>query len=234
MTDIVQSIAKNLASVRHRMEQAATAAGRAAEEVQLVAVTKYVDSLVTATLLAAGCQVLGESRPQQLWEKAAAPELSEARWHLIGHLQRNKVQRTLPLVDLIHSVDSLRLLQAINTAAAEQQCRARVLLEVNCSADRSKDGLTADGLKGILPLLATLPYVEVCGLMTMAAREGGESTAARNFATLRELRDQVAVDCPPATQLTELSMGMSHDFEVAIREGATLVRLGSVLFEGLL
>ncbi len=227
------NIAENLSEVQHRIERAKEAAGRADEDVQLVGVAKYVDATITAELIAAGCTVLGESRPQQLWEKAAQPELAAARWHMIGHLQRNKVQRTLPLVDLIHSVDSLRLLKAIDKAAAEQERRTRVLLEINCSGEEAKHGLTAEGLKEILPLLSNLSHVDVCGLMTMAAREGGPTTAARNFVSLRELRDQVALDCPPEVKLTELSMGMSHDFEVAIREGATLVRVGSLLFEGI-
>jgi len=233
MTDINNLIADNLARVKQRILQAAESAGRAAEDVQLVAVTKYVDASVTAALLDAGCTVLGESRPQQLWDKAAQPELAEAQWHMIGHLQRNKVQRTVLLVDLIHSVDSERLLKAIHKAAVEQERQVRVLLEINCSGDPAKQGLTAEGLKKILPLLTHFPNVEVCGLMTMAAREGGPAIAARNFATLRELRDEVASDCPCDVNLTELSMGMSHDFEEAIREGATLVRIGSLLFGGL-
>jgi len=225
-------IAENLVRVRQRIHQACESASRAAEDVQLVAVTKYVDAQITSALLAAGCSTLGESRPQQLWEKAVQPELAGASWHLIGHLQRNKVQRTLPLVDLIHSVDSKRLLQAINNAATEQNRRVRVLLEVNCSGDEAKHGLTPDGLKALLPLLPTFPQVEFCGLMTMAAREGGLAVAAQNFSTLRKLREEVTPDCPPGVKLSELSMGMSHDFEAAIREGATLVRIGSLLFEG--
>lgn len=225
-------IAENFARVRQRIHQACESASRAAEDVQLVAVSKYVDAQITAALLAAGCTTLGESRPQQLWEKAVQPELAEASWHMIGHLQRNKVQRTLPLVDLIHSVDSKRLLQAINNTATEQNRRVRVLLEVNCSGDEAKHGLTPGGLKALLPLLPTFPQVEVCGLMTMAAREGGLAVAAQNFSALRKLRDEVTPDCPPGVKLSELSMGMSHDFEAAIREGATLVRIGSLLFEG--
>lgn len=233
MADTNQLIADNLARVRQRIAQAADSVGRPPEDVQLVAVTKYVDARITAALLAAGCRVLGESRPQQLWDKAAQTELADVQWHLIGHLQRNKVQRTLPIVDLIHSVDSQRLLAAINHAAIEQDRHVRILLEVNCSGDQAKHGLTDEGLKAILPQLTNYPNVNVCGLMTMAAREGGTSAAAHNFATLRELRDKVLADCPPDTKLTALSMGMSHDFEVAIREGATLVRIGSLLFEGL-
>jgi hypothetical protein len=233
MSDPTKIIAANLAHVQERIACAAELANRTVGEIQLVAVTKYVDVPTTAALLAGGCQTLGESRPQQLWEKGASSELAAAQWHLIGHLQRNKVQRTLPLVDLIHSVDSLRLLQAIDKAAAEQELTAQILLEVNCSGDAAKHGLTHDGLKELLSQVTAFSHVQVRGLMTMAARTGGTSTAARNFAALRELRDEVVGQCPPQAELQELSMGMSHDFEVAIREGATLVRIGSLLFEGI-
>ena len=228
-----QQIADNMQQVRERIEHACAVAGRDAKEVKLVAVTKYVDAATTAALLAADCPSLGESRPQQLWEKAAQPELATAQWHMIGHLQRNKVPRTVAVAALIHSVDSLRLLRAINDAAKEQSRTARVLLEVNCSGDAAKTGLTADGLRELLLQLTGFPHVEVHGLMTMAARDGGPTIAARNFADLRELRDAASADCPPTVRLTELSMGMSNDFEAAIREGATIVRIGSLLFEGI-
>jgi hypothetical protein len=227
-------IAENLARVRDRIVVAATSAGRHPEDVRLVGVTKYVGPAGAAALLAAGCTDLGESRPQELWEKAADPALSTARWHLVGHLQRNKVRRTLPLVELVHSVDSLRLAEAINDTAAEIGRPARVLLEVNCSGDVEKHGLTADGLKELLPQLAPLAHLQACGLMTMAARVGDDRVAAANFSALRRLRDAVARDCPPSVQLSELSMGMSGDFEIAIREGATIVRIGSDLFAGVL
>ena len=232
MPTLHSQIADNLARVHQRMHRACESAGRAPDGVQLVAVTKYADAQVTEALLTAGCSTLGESRPQQLWEKAAQPELHAAKWHLIGHLQRNKVARTLPLVDLIHSVDSRRLLASIDRAASEHNRRVRVLLEVNCSGDEAKHGLTADELQAILPLLPNYANVEVCGLMTMAAREGGETVARRNFAALRELREKAVSSCSSIVQFSELSMGMSHDFEAAIREGATLVRIGSLLIEG--
>ena len=234
MSDIAQQLTDNLARVRERIRQACEAAGRAAEGVQLVAVAKYVDATTTAALLAAGCQALGESRPQQLWDKAAQPELATAEWHMIGHLQRNKVPRTVAVAELIHSVDSPRLLKAINDAAAQQARTARVLLEINCSGEAAKHGLSADELKQLLPQLESYPRVQVCGLMTMAALAGGAATAARNFASLRDLRDHVAPECPPSVKLRELSMGMSQDLEVAIQEGATIVRIGSLLFEGLI
>ena len=234
MSDSAARIADNLVRVRERMADAAVSASRRPEEVQLVGVTKYVGPAEAAALLTAGCPQLGESRPQQLWDKAVEPSLADARWHMIGHLQRNKVRRTLPAVDLIHSVDSLRLVKAIDGVAREIGKRTRVLLEVNCSGDTEKHGLTADGLKELLSQLATLSHVEVCGLMTMAAREGDNRVAAKNFAALRQLRDAIRGDCPPQVRLAELSMGMSHDFEIAIREGATIVRVGSLLFEGIL
>jgi len=233
MVDTRKTIADNLTRVREQVAKAAERAGRAADSVQLVGVTKYVDAAATAALLAAGCRELGESRPQQLCAKAVEPGLSSAHWHLIGHLQRNKVRATLPHVDLIHSVDSLRLLKAIDSSAQEHGKRARVLLEINCSGDAEKHGMTADALKSVLPDLPDYKSVEVCGLMTMAARQGGSQVAAQNFAALRNLRDDVARECPPTVVLTELSMGMSHDFEVAIREGASIVRIGSLLLEGL-
>jgi len=232
MSDNIATIADNLARVNERVANATTAAGRDPASVRLVGVTKYVGPVEAAALLSVGCPLLGESRPQQLWDKAAEASLAEARWHMIGHLQRNKVRRTLPIVDLIHSVDSLRLANSIDSIAEELGLRKQILLEVNCSGDLEKHGLTADGLKELLPQLAELSHIEVTGLMTMAAREGGASAAAENFAALRQLRDSVASECPPNVNLTELSMGMSHDFETAILEGATIVRVGSLLFDG--
>jgi hypothetical protein len=227
-----QQIADNVARVRARIARAAVSAGRAPEAIQLVAVSKYVGPREAAALLAAGCPILGESRPQQLFEKSSTPTLAHATWHLIGHLQRNKIRRTLPRVTLIHSVDSLRLLQSIDRVAEELSIPARVLLEVNCSGDAEKGGLSEQELLDLVPRLTEFPHVEVRGLMTMAARSGGTTIAARNFASLRKLLEQATSKCPPGMSLDELSMGMSADFEVAIREGATLVRIGSLLFEG--
>ena len=185
-------------------------------------------------LAAAGCTDLGESRPQELWHKAG--ELASAsgahaiRWHLVGHLQRNKIRRTLPLVSLIHSVDSLRLLEAIDaewqtlTASSNKPPKpVRILLEVNTSGEAAKHGLAPDEVEPLLAAATRFPRVEICGLMTMAALEGGPAVAARNFATLRQLADRL--------RLKERSMGMSGDFEAAIAEGATIVRIGSALWE---
>ncbi|MEM8866452.1 MAG: YggS family pyridoxal phosphate-dependent enzyme [Planctomycetota bacterium] len=231
MSDPAEVIRDNLARIRERIAEAAQRAGREPSEITLVGVSKYVDAAMTRLLLDAGCADLGESRPQQLWQKAedAAFADAEPRWHMIGHLQRNKVARTLPLVTLTHGVDSERLLTAIGNAASPEQ-PARVLLEVNTSGDAEKHGFAADQVRDLASRLEAFANSRVCGLMTMAAREGGETVARQNFADLRDLRDELQPQLPG---LAELSMGMSGDYEAAIAEGATIVRIGSVLWEGI-
>lgn len=229
-------IVDNVARVREQVAAAAVAAGRRPDEVKLVAVSKYVDADVAALLVAAGCSALGEARPQQLWEKAEAPALAGVEWHLIGALQRNKIRRTLPLVSLIHSIDSERLLAAIDEQAATLGLSApvRLLLEVNCSGDVAKHGFAAEEVRRLLPTLPDYTRVAVAGLMTMAALDGNDAVAHANFAALRTLRDELASNAPPGVDLRELSMGMSGDFATAIAEGATIVRIGSSLFEGII
>jgi pyridoxal phosphate enzyme (YggS family) len=232
------SIVENLARVRERIVRAAESANRRADEITLVGVTKYVGPHEAAELAAAGCIELGESRPQELWSKAAALArvgLSPLiRWHLVGHLQRNKIRRTLPLVTLVHSVDSERLLSAIDREkrdAADNSPPVAVLLEVNTSGDATKHGLAPEDVEPLLAMAPQLGCVSIRGLMTMAALEGGPTVAARNFASLRELRDRLQSRAPECVHLDALSMGMSGDFEAAIREGATIVRIGSALWE---
>jgi pyridoxal phosphate enzyme (YggS family) len=232
VTDVGQIVAANVERLRERIEQAARRSGRAGREVTLVAVTKYVDPDVAQTLTAAGCSDLGESRPQELWRKAAAMPADAVRWHMIGHLQRNKVRRTLPYISLLQSADSLRLLDEVNRISAEQSRTLPVLLEVNVSGEAAKHGFAPDEMAGVLEHVAELSHVQVRGLMAMASWDRNLDTARSDFIRLRELRDAVQAHCPPAVSLQELSMGMSGDFEVAIEEGATIVRIGSALFEG--
>jgi len=233
MTDLASRIAENLARVQTRIADAARASGRQADQVQLVAVTKYVGDEEVRALAAAGCRDFGESRPQQLWQKAEQLADVDCRWHQIGHLQRNKVARTLPLIDLLHSVDSERLLRAVDEAAAGLGRRVPVLLEVNISGEAAKHGLAPEEIAPLLPAAASLAHIEVRGLMAMAHLAGGREQARIDFAQLRELRDCLQADCPEGVALGELSMGMSDDFDLAIREGATIVRVGSALYEGL-
>lgn len=234
MAEKADIIARNLARVREQIAAAAERAGRNAGDVTLVAVTKYADDATTRLVIQAGCRDIGESRPQELWRKAASlttlQQQTGFRWHLIGHLQRNKVARTLPLTALIHSLDSERLLAAVNSAATET--RPRALLEVNVSDDASKHGWRPAEMLDVIRGLTAYPNAKIVGLMTMASRSGDAEQARRDFATLRELRDRLQPSCPPHCRLAELSMGMSRDFAEAVEEGATVVRVGSTLFEG--
>jgi pyridoxal phosphate enzyme (YggS family) len=233
MSHLERRIAENLQRVRAQIAEAAARAGRRADEVRLVGVTKYVGVAETEALLAAGLRDLGESRPQELWRKAEALSRQDVQWHLIGHLQRNKVRRTLPLAPLIHSADSLRLLKAVHEEAESLDLTSQVLLEVNVSGEAAKHGLAPEDVEPLLPAVAALRRVQVAGLMTMASLSGGREQARRDFARLRESRDRLAPICPAEVSLSELSMGMSGDFDLAIEEGATVVRVGSALLEGI-
>jgi pyridoxal phosphate enzyme (YggS family) len=226
------TIANNLEQVRERIARAAELAGRQPIAVKLVAVTKYVGPEVVSAVIEAGGTDLGESRPQQLWAKRAVVKSAPITWHLIGPLQTNKVERTIPLISLLHSLDSERLASAVATANVGRT-PVPALLEVNISGDATKHGVMPDEAERLLCALAECRGVMVAGLMTMAGRQGGKSVAQGEFARLRELRDRLRRNCPPGMDLEELSMGMSGDFEEAIAEGATIVRIGSLLFEEL-
>lgn len=233
MPNAAAQIAENVAAVRARIGEAAARSGRSADSVTLVCVTKYAGIEATQALVDAGCLDLGESRPQELWHKHDALARSAIRWHMVGHLQRNKVARTLACAPLIHSVDSLRLAQSIDENARNLGPPARVLLEVNISGESAKHGFQPAAVEQALVEFANLPHLRVLGLMGMASGDGDLTTAQREFDHLRGLRDRLLVSCPPGISLDELSMGMSHDFDLAIEAGATLVRVGSALFEGL-
>ncbi len=233
MAEWTRQLAENLRTVRSRIDAAARRAGRRGTDVTLVAVTKYVPAELAAALVAEGCLDLGESRPQELWHKAQALSDTPVRWHLIGPLQRNKVRRTLPLLSLIHSGDSLRLLEEIDRHAMGTGQRIPVLLEVNVSGDQTKHGFRPDELRDLLPVVLGFPRLRIRGMMAMACRAGDLEAARHDFRTLRQLRDDLAAVAPRELSLAELSMGMSSDYEVAVEEGATIVRVGSALYEGI-
>jgi pyridoxal phosphate enzyme (YggS family) len=225
------ALAQRWHAVNERLGAACARAGRDRREVTLVAVTKTVSAETAALLVEVGATHLGESRPQELWHKAGV--VSGALWHLIGHLQRNKVERTLPLAHLIHSVDSLRLLSAVEDEAVRQGRTVDVLLQVNASREASKHGFAPEEVPALAPRIAALRQVRVQGLMTMAAFEDDPERCRPTFAALRQLRDRLRAELRAAAPLPHLSMGMSNDYEVAVEEGATLVRIGTALFEGL-
>lgn len=225
-----ERLEENLAEIRGRIADASASSGRSADEVRLIAVTKYVETEVAEAIFELGCHDLGESRPQQLWQRAELFAGREVRWHMIGHLQTNKAKRTAAVIAWLHSGDSLRLLEAIDAAAPVSP--VPTLLEINISGDAAKHGISPAEAPQVLEAAAKLPHLQICGLMGMAALEGGVDVARANFAALRTLRDQLAANAPDNVRLDELSMGMSGDFEAAIAEGATMVRVGSSLFEG--
>jgi pyridoxal phosphate enzyme (YggS family) len=228
-TDLRSTLADRLAAVKARIAAACRRAGREPDAVTLVAVTKTVSAPVAALVPELGVTDLGESRPQELWKKAEA--LPAARWHLIGHLQRNKIDRTVPLAVLLHSVDSVRLLDALDAFGRKRGTPVPLLLEVNCSREAAKGGFTPEEVPALGERITSLEGVRVEGLMTMAAYHENPEECRPAFAELRALRDRLreATGMP----LPHLSMGMSNDFEVAVEEGATLVRVGTTIFEGL-
>lgn len=230
MTDdeLRATLAERVAGVRDRIAAACERAGRV-NNVTLVAVTKTVSVRVASLLPPLGVSDLGESRPQELWAKAAA--LPSARWHLIGHLQRNKLDKTVPLCSLLHSVDSERLLTAVHEFGVKRGAPVPVLLEVNCSREAAKGGFASEGLPALADTLVSLVGVNPLGLMTMAAYSDDPQAARPAFAELRTLRDDLR--SRTGLPLPHLSMGMSGDFEVAVEEGSTLVRVGTTLFAGL-
>lgn len=221
-------LANNLNLIHSRIHAACERCGRSPDEVTLVAVTKYTDLAAIRGLYDLGVRDFGESRPQQLIARAEQlpPDI---RWHLIGHLQRNKAALVLPVASLIHSVDSLRLAKQLQADAMKQDRHITCLLEVNVSGEASKDGWTPDDLRAAWSELHELSRITFRGLMTMAPLESDPTAARPIFRQLRELRDELVL-LRPDTVLPELSMGMSGDFEMGIVEGATLVRVGSALF----
>ena len=230
---ILERIRHNLEEVQVRIARAAERAGRPAADVRLVAVTKKSSPEWIRALLDCGVCDLGENYPQELWKKSEvlADRGDAIRWHLIGHLQTNKVKKTLPLVKMIHAVDSLKLLQVLNEAAVAVGEPPPVCLQVNTSGEMSKHGWTAEEILNDSESIAGRLSIPVVGLMTMAALDGTDESTRGCFARLRETRDLLARKT--GLPLPELSMGMSGDFELAILEGATLVRVGTALFEGL-
>lgn len=221
-------VEERLAEVRGRMAEAARKAGRKPEEIELVAVTKTHPPEALAEAIAAGQTLFGENRVQEA--RAKAPLVSSrARWHFIGHLQKNKMRQALPLFEMLESIDSLELAREAQRVSDEDGQRPRVLLEVNVAGEGSKFGFKPAALEAELEILiAEMPRLEVLGLMAIPPFSPKAEDSRRYFVALRELRDRLEEKL--RVGLPELSMGMSGDYEVAIEEGATLVRVGTAIF----
>ena len=231
----LSTIQTNWNKVRNEVAEACVAAGRSADEVTIVGVSKYVGPELTRQLFQAGCQVLGENRPQVLWEKFEQVSIDGRKpsWHMIGHFQRNKVRRTLPMISMVQSLDSLRLAQVVNEEAIKLGITIPVLIDVNVTQDETKTGVLASATPELVAQVTELPGLVLRGLMAMSSLHADSCTIRKEFAQVRELRDRI-VESHTTVALPELSMGMSADFGEAIAEGATIVRIGSSLWEGIL
>jgi hypothetical protein len=220
-------IADHLEAVRRRLADACARAGRKVEAVELLAVSKTFPVEVIEEAVAAGQTLFGENKVQELLAKQPALP-SRLRWHIIGHLQSNKVRKILPSVQAIHSVDSVDLARDINRIGAELGLFPKVYLEVNVAAESTKYGFKPEALKQQLEELYALDRLEIQGLMCIPPFEPNPEASRKYFTFLRGLRDEL--EKIGGAPLPRLSMGMSHDFEIAIEEGSTIVRVGSAIF----
>ena len=227
--DDYPELSRRVARVRDRIEEACVRSGRSSSAVTIVAVTKGHPPQAVSGALGAGLADIGENRVQELESKVREIGRDVASWHLIGHLQRNKARRALDLADLIHSVDSLRLARRISEEAVAAGRVAEVLVQVNVSGEETKGGLEGEDTLAEIGAISELPAVRVVGLMTMAPFTDDVRTQRLVFASCRSI-SEAAATAFPGFEARHLSMGMSGDFEAAVEEGSTLVRLGTVLF----
>lgn len=235
------SIAENIRIVRERIEAAARRAGRDPVEIKLVAVSKTVDINRIKEAIDSGINIFGENRVQETKEKISnlksqitppTPPLNKGgiegvEWHLVGHLQTNKVKMAVMLFDLIHSVDSIRLAEEINSQAEKIGKKERVLIEVNLGGEETKYGISPAETTGLVMDMSKLKNISLEGLMTMPPFSAEPEDSRKYFRELRDLSKDIEKE---GIRVKELSMGMSNDFEVAIEEGATMVRIGTAIF----
>jgi pyridoxal phosphate enzyme (YggS family) len=223
-------IALRLADIRERMARAAERAGRSPDDVRLVAVSKTYSVDDVRAAAAAGQRDFGENRVQEALDKIDAARDLRVRWHLVGHLQSNKARRAAVPFACIHSIDRADLLDAVDRAAADAGTAPDILVQVDLAGEPTKHGAAVDAVRGLVERAAACRAVRLVGLMVLPPWLDDPEGVRPYFRSLRELRDRLCADGVPAAVLRELSMGMSHDFEVAIEEGATLVRVGTAIF----
>ena len=237
-------IADRIKQIKDTINSACANAGRDPGEIKLVVVTKSAEVEAVKEVLSLGMTELGENRVQQLKkvtaqidefikENESNPSIPrDVHWHMIGHLQRNKVRQVLPIASLIHTVDTLRLAEEINTSAAKLNLCPRVLLQVNTSNEPQKYGVPVGAVVHLAEQIETLPNLRLSGLMTMAPLTHNKDVVRACFVRARELFVEMRGEKIVGKQFTELSMGMSSDYEIAIEEGATILRIGSAIFAG--
>lgn len=230
---LFMSIAENIANIRKRMAAAARLVARNADDIRLMAVTKTFSPEAIREAYAAGVRVFGENRVQEFAGKSdALRNLEGAEWHMIGHLQSNKAAKAVELFGAVDSVDSLKLAERLNAAASAAGKKLDVLIEINVGQEEEKTGIAPDSreLDALLAAAPRLGNISICGLMTIPPFTEDPEGARPFFRHLHEIRDQIASRAIDGVEMSVLSMGMSHDFEVAIEEGSTCVRVGSAIF----
>ncbi|MHC4625415.1 MAG: YggS family pyridoxal phosphate-dependent enzyme [Planctomycetota bacterium] len=240
----MSKIAARIKHVKDAIASACARAGRAPDDITLVIVTKSASIEAIKEVIRLGCTELGENRVQQLKKVAAQvsdflqqsngePAVAkQVHWHLIGHLQRNKVRQALPLTSLVHSVDTLRLAEEISAAGATFNLEPRVLLQVNTSNEPQKYGVPVGAATHLAEQIESLPHLQLVGLMTMAPLTHNKDVVRACFVRARELFIEMRGEKIVGPNFTDLSMGMSSDYEVAVEEGATILRIGSAIFAG--
>lgn len=241
MAVTANKITKNLNKIRQEISDACARVGRKDDGVEIVAVTKYADVATIKNCIKAGLTNLGESRPQQLAERFREIDeflyqrrdsmQNEVRWHMVGHLQRNKVKQTLVAADVIHSVDSLRLAEEISVRAEADERMVDVMLQVNCSQEEQKFGCAVGAATHLGEMICSMRSVRLTGLMTMGPTSGDPDQTRRTFIRLREIFEEMKHDRIGGVGFKHLSMGMSGDYAIGVEEGATIVRIGTALFE---
>jgi pyridoxal phosphate enzyme (YggS family) len=222
-------IADNLKRVLERIGAAAERAGRRPDDIQLIVSTKGRSVAEIEEAMRAGATVIGENRVQEAREKYDRLG-GKVSMHMIGHLQRNKVREALRIFSMIHSVDSLRLVEALEREAARAEKVVPILIEVNVSGESTKYGLSPAELKTVVEQIADMSYIQVEGLMTMTPITDNPEGVRPLFRQVREIAELIGRAAMPGVRMRHLSMGMSHDFEAAVEEGATMVRIGTAIF----
>jgi pyridoxal phosphate enzyme (YggS family) len=223
------NIAANISKIRQQIAAAAARAGRDAHSIRLMAVTKTVSPEKISQAINAGITMFGENYVQEAKEKITILG-KQTQWHMIGHLQTNKAKYAVNLFDCVHSVDRIELARELDKRARVAGHKMNILIEVNVSGEQTKGGVSANDALDLVKQMAPLENISVRGLMTMAPYSDNPENSRPYFSALKNLRNQISHEQIPEIQMEELSMGMTDDFEVAIEEGATIVRIGRAIF----
>jgi len=226
------SIKENLEILNNRIKEAAQKVGRVPSEIELVAVTKLVDVNQIKEVLDAGINIIGENRVQEAKKKYSQLKNKEVKWHLIGHLQRNKVKDAIEIFDMIQSIDTIALAKEVDKRAGEVNKIMDILIQVNISGEKSKFGISPSSTLEIIQQIAKFKNVRIKGLMTIAPLVSNPEDVRPYFRQLAKLKDKIANQNIENVQMKYLSMGMSNDFEVAIEEGSNMIRIGRAIFTG--